>query len=136
MSRPANTLDKILSQVRVSGSWCCWKLPHRTDKTEYARVKVHYKFVMVHRAVYKHLIGSIPKGLTLDHLCRNRWCVHPNHVEPVTHRVNTLRGDGPTARNAQKTTCPKGHQLSPRTGGRYCKTCNRDAMRRRRAQHV
>ncbi len=58
------------------------------------------------------VVGQIPSGLTLDHLCRVRNCVNPAHLEPVTHRENTLRGDGVTAINARKTSCHRGHPFA------------------------
>lgn len=66
-----------------------------------------------HRIVYEIERGPIPAGLTLDHLCRVRCCVNPTHLEPVTHRVNCLRGVGVSARNAKKTHCAKGHEYTP-----------------------
>lgn len=84
---------------------------------------------MAHRWAYEHLIGAVPDELPLDHLCRNRSCVYPAHLEPVTHQVNILRGVGATARNAAKTHCSKGHPydeantwIDP-TGRRKCRQC-------------
>lgn len=62
-----------------------------------------------HRVAYLLLRGSIPGGLDLDHLCRVRRCVNPDHLEPVTNRENTHRGDGPSGRAFRATHCPKGH---------------------------
>ena len=82
-----------------------------------------------HRVAYTLLVGPIPSGLTIDHLCRNRGCVNPVHLEPVTHRENTLRSpDAPAAINARKTHCPKGHPYSGRNlvitkSGRNCRLC-------------
>lgn len=90
--------------------------------------------VMAHRWIYEQLIGPIPEGLEPDHLCRNRGCVKaiadeagPAHLEVITPRENTLRGTGPTALNARKTRCIRGHPLDGRRsrGERYCLTCNR-----------
>lgn len=64
-----------------------------------------------HRFMYELLAGPIPDGLTLDHLCRNRACVRPDHLEPVTNRTNVLRGIGPSAFNAARTHCSHGHPL-------------------------
>lgn len=92
-----------------------------------------------HRWSYEHFIGPIPDGLHLDHLCRNRKCVNPTHLEPVTIRENLLRGIGPSAENAKKTHCPQGHQyagdnlyVQPATGMRFCRTCARDRARAKR----
>src|SRR5262249_20449266 len=58
---------------------------------------------LAHRIVYELLVELIPAGLTLDHLCRNRSCVNPGHLEPVPLAINVLRGESPPARNARKT---------------------------------
>jgi IS5 family transposase len=68
--------------------------------------------VKAHRFAYEWLVGPVPEGLSLDHLCRNRGCVNPAHLEPVTHRENVLRGEGRSAVNARKTHCKNGHPYS------------------------
>lgn len=77
---------------------------------------------------YEHCIGPVPEKLQLDHLCRNRACVNPLHLEPVTGKMNKLRGVSFSAINAQKTACDKGHPFTPENtafykGKRICKTC-------------
>jgi hypothetical protein len=100
-----------------------------------------------HRFAYSVLVGPIPDGLQIDHLCRNEMCVNPEHLEPVTQRINMLRGTGPQAVNAQKTHCPKGHPLSGNnvyahtvratgTPGRRCRTCNTEAAREYRKRRA
>jgi hypothetical protein len=85
-------------------------------------------------------IGPMPDGLVPDHLCRNPPCVNPDHLEPVTPRENTLRGIGPTAINAKKTHCNRGHELAGDNlgnradGHRHCKECAREAAREQWAQ--
>lgn len=79
--------------------------------------------------------GAVPKGLELDHLCRTPACVRPDHLEPVTHRENMLRGHGLASRAAAATHCPQGHAydetntyLTPSTGHRTCRTCRKAQM--------
>lgn len=81
-----------------------------------------------HRIAYEAIRGPVPAGLDLDHLCRNRRCVNPFHLEAVTHRLNVLRGVGPSALHAKKTHCKSGHPLSGANlyiycGHRMCRTC-------------
>jgi hypothetical protein len=84
-----------------------------------------------YRITYETLVGPVPNGLELDHLCRVRACVNPGHLEPVTHRVNTLRGETVAARNARATHCPAGHPYdevntyADRLGRRSCRECCR-----------
>lgn len=70
------------------------------------------KSVLAHRFSYEILVGNIPNGLTIDHLCRNRKCVNPKHLEAVTMQVNNLRGYGASGINARKTHCVNGHEFN------------------------
>ena len=99
-----------------------------------------WKDTVAHRLVYELTRAPIPAGLTLDHLCRNRRCVNPDLLEPVTMRVNNLRGNGYSGRNARKTHCPQGHPLSgtnlylnPRNQ-RRCRICRDRQWRECRAR--
>lgn len=96
--------------------------------------RVHYmgKKCQVHRVAYELARGPIPLGLELDHLCSNRACCAPEHLEPVTHEENVRRGS-----RAQKTLCSKGHPLdrvNATSGSRYCSTCQRAHARAWRAR--
>lgn len=83
---------------------------------------------MAHRVSYELLVGRIPHGLELDHLCRNGRCVRPSHLEPVTVLVNQARGNTFTAKNLAKVTCAQGHPLNglDSNGHRCCKICKRE----------
>jgi hypothetical protein len=99
---------------------------------------------LAHRVSYELHLGPLPKRgdrhqkteWTVDHLCRNRACVRPSHLELVSNKVNILRGISPAAKNAVKTECPAGHQYDEtntyvrRDGNRQCKECCREANRR------
>lgn len=90
----------------------------------------------VHRLAFECLAGSIPEGLTIDHLCRNRACVLPTHLEPVTMRENILRGDGLAARESRRAHCLEGHEYSDANtyrnrGKRYCRECRRTKYRQK-----
>ncbi|MCG7285380.1 HNH endonuclease [Cellulomonas sp. ACRRI] len=84
-----------------------------------------------HRVAWEATNGPIPDGLVLDHVCRVRHCVRPDHLEPVTDGENTRRGIGPSALNSRKTKCSKGHPFTPENtrvvgdGRRSCWTCTR-----------
>lgn len=91
-----------------------------------------------HRVAYELLVGEIPDGLTIDHLCKNPLCVNPDHLEAVTHAANIMRGPGASAANARKTHCPQGHPFdeentyfAPGTGDRRCRTCDKARDRAR-----
>jgi hypothetical protein len=128
--------ERIGERVKVEGD--CWIWQGAKAGIGYARCRVGDKYFYVHRLMYELLIGPIPKGLTLDHLCRRRDCVNPFHCEPVTMRENVLRGNGPAAVNARKTHCVRGHSLSGSnlyifkpTGARSCKACDRERKRQK-----
>lgn len=90
----------------------CWEWPGPKDVRGRGLVYHDGKRRKAHRVAYEMLVGPIPEGLEPDHLCRNLACFNPRHLEPVTHAVNSLRGEGLPAKNARKTHCDHGHPLS------------------------
>jgi hypothetical protein len=90
----------------------CWLWEAMDNGEGYGVISLNGKSILAHRWSYEYFVGPIPLGLDLDHKCRVRCCVNPNHVEPVTRQVNLLRGDTIPARNSRKTHCPKGHDYS------------------------
>lgn len=106
----------------------CWPWTGPVSTNGYGR----YRRQQAHRLTYEFFIGPIPDGLELDHLCRVRNCVSPLHLEPVTHRENTLRGETLPAAQLARGTCPYGHAYDPRgkDGHRWCRTCHNDRRRK------
>jgi hypothetical protein len=100
--------------------------------------------IAAHILEWEKVNGPVPDGLVLDHLCRNKACVNPAHLEPVTQRENVCRGTAPSAQNAAKTHCAYGHPLTGENliydaeGYRMCKTCQvrRDEASRKRKRDI
>ncbi len=133
-----NDSDVIRFWLAVQKMDDCWLWLRSCDSTGYGRFRSNRTSQAAHRVAYQLCIGPIPPGLTLDHLCKNRKCVNPAHLEPVTLKENILRGDSPFAQHARQEVCKYGHPFNAENTairkdgtGRDCLIC-----RRRRAREA
>jgi hypothetical protein len=141
-ARPARPTLAERFWPKVSIGPGCWEWTGALGGHGYGQFHIGdgRKIRYAHRVAYELTIGRIPPGLSLDHLCRNPPCVNPAHLEPVTHKVNIVRGDSPLARNSRKTHCRRGHELSGanlevasrKAGHRRCRICRNASWLRRK----
>lgn len=140
------TLQQIYDQFEHPSPKYCWLWTRGKSGAGYGVVHYDGRMRSVHIVLYVSVFGPVPEGLELDHLCRNRNCVNPWHLEPVTHQENILRGNTIMARLARQTHCKRGHLLEgdnlyvgKKRWGRNCIACakiTRSALKdaRRRTQ--
>jgi len=131
MPRPT-THERFWARVERNGPNGCWLWTGATDGNvpPYGSFWTGHCHTGAHRFAYEALVGPIPDGLVIDHLCRVRHCVNPAHMAPVTTGENVLRGESPSAKQARKTHCPNGHEYDYRWGSkRYCLTCRAEYVR-------
>ncbi len=130
-----NALGRYAEKIEVTDG--CWTWLGTRTTRGYGRIFKGRKPYQAHRVVYELLVGAIPEGMTLDHLCRNRLCVNPAHLEPVSDRINRMRGISPPAVAARRATCVHGHEYTPQTmrltkqGARVCRICTNEKARAR-----
>ena len=108
----------------------CWIPSYSKANDGYCRIIFNGQDYSMHRFFYEKMVGPIPDGMQLDHLCKNRACCNPAHLEVVTLVENVMRGSGITATNKRKTHCKRGHEFTPENTylvkkGRFCKTCSK-----------
>lgn len=124
-----------LSQSYAVDDNGCWAWLGGLNRDGYGHMRFGGTKWRAHRASYEMHVGPIPAGLVIDHLCRNRSCVNPAHLEPVSDRENRMRGMGHDAEVARSGACVNGHEYTEantywRAGGRQCRACARDRMAR------
>ena len=124
---------RVMAKVRQTSG--CWEWMASLTPSGYGQVWWRGRLVNAHRVVFEIVRGPIAEGMQLDHLCRNRRCVNPDHLEPVTQSENLRRGE-----RASRTHCPAGHEYDRRNtatyarsathhGGRQCRQCRAESKR-------
>lgn len=132
--------ERFWQNVQITGFCWLWTGKLGAGDSRYGRFGADSMSHLAHRYAYEMLVGPIPEGFTLDHLCRITNCVNPDHLEPIEHVGNTMRGFGPMAENARKLKCHLGHvfdeantHYGTRKDGRtirYCRACGRIRARK------
>lgn len=142
--KPPRTVTEFLAVKRKKRD--CWEWPRFVNKQGYGVVyprlsnRTEYVYVNVHRYLYLMLVGDVPEGWDVDHLCRNRRCANPSHLEAVPVGVNIRRGTNPAAQNARRSECRSGHPLDGpdadlsvywvEHGRRVCRICLNETARK------
>ena len=125
-------LERFWDKVEADPFSGCWTF-NSMERSGYGRIKINGKIFSAHRFIFELLNGKIPRKFELDHLCRNRACINPYHLEIVTRRENVLRGNSPQlARERQlaKRFCKFGHPFNDKNtrirsnGARVCRKCD------------
>lgn len=149
--QPVEPIIRFMKMIEVRESDECWPFSGCIDRDGYGLFAVkHHVLVRAHRFAYEYFIRPIPGGMTIDHVCHDescqltkncphRRCCNPSHLKPETNTANILRGNAPSAKNARKTHCPKGHPYDEQNtrivcGRRTCRICrsNQDKARKTR----
>lgn len=129
-------VSRFWSKVNKKGDDDCWDWIGCLSNFGYGHFSVMSDYIPAHRYSYELIVGIIPENLVIDHLCRNRKCVNPKHLEPVTDQVNILRGVGRAAIHAKKTHCIHGHpfdeintrfRIKGDRNWRVCRVCKRES---------
>lgn len=135
-------IDRILRRIKKLPDGC-WEW---TGSLSYGYGILTYKRkrMRVHICTFNHFVGPVPVRSELDHLCKNKRCCNPDHLEPVSHRVNILRSDHPNVVLMHRGVCKRGHAIAgdnalPTSDGRIrCKKCRqrieRESILRRKSQ--
>ena len=139
-ARPVDLESRFATGYSVVPFVGCWMWMGRLTHEDYPVLGGRNgRNVLAHRYSYEKSVGPIDDGMVMDHLCRNRWCVNPAHLEQVSNIENVMRGNSLPARNSRKIACKHGHDLSigsPNVrispeGWRECRACDRIGARER-----
>lgn len=126
-------IRRLFSRISFDNTTGCWNWKGNKSKSGYGRIRYLGKKVLVHRLMFAWITGkSLSKvvsrnNLIIDHICNNKCCCNPDHLRLTTHKINMLRGNGPSARQARQTHCKRGHLLPTKKnkfGRRHCQICN------------
>lgn len=125
--------ERFVRFTVIDDAMGCWRWRGGLDQDGYGNFHDGKKYISAHKYAYQQIVGSIPEGLVIDHLCRVRHCVNPFHMEVVTNHENIRRGEV-AARERAKKACPRGHAYDTITseGKRRCKRCHAAAAKRSR----
>ena len=138
--KPQDPIKKFYSRIKKTSD-DCWEWQGGLYSNGYARCRFNGKEHLVHRWAYETFIAMIPDGLHCHHVCYNRACVNPQHLELRTNRDNIFDKDSASTAlyNMNKTHCKRGHEFNDHNtlvnkyGWRYCRTCHKERERSRRA---
>lgn len=134
-------IARFWSKVDQRGPSECWiwTASLQLKRGGYGQFRIGRTIRRAHIVAYELLVGPVPQGLVLDHICRTPACVNPAHLDPVTLAENTRRGMAPSAIAFRTNHCQRGHAytaentIRKRSGKRECRECANDGQRRRRA---
>ena len=118
-------LQRFYSKISKDNNSNCWLWIGKTDRNKYGWFSKNNQWYSAHRIAYMLKFGDIDSSLTIDHLCHNRSCVNPDHLEQISLQENIQRGG-----NSLKTHCPRGHKYDKiKDGRRVCSFCERKISR-------
>lgn len=138
MSIGIRSLDDLFDRTIPEPNSGCWLWAGWVGRNGYAKPGAFGRYQLAHRLAYELAKGPIPKGLQIDHLCRVRSCVNPDHLRVATCQQNILCGEGHAAKNAVKTHCKWGHEFDEENTirafqrgslKRKCRECNKRECR-------
>lgn len=141
--RKSPTVDHLARFFKkVNSRGVCWEWEGQLTPDNYGRFTARRTTAMAHRWIWEELVGPIPEGYQIDHLCQHTKCVNPDHLEPVTPEENYRRKKscGPKIFKQRRTHCKNGHELAPDNlywakTGRRCKTCSQRSNRNTYLRH-